>query len=78
MLVQNHCNEREDHNGGVTGRIEGVEVVCNPIGKTTITTNQMPQSSQGLNHQQKSTHRETQKSTCLVGFIAALFVTARK
>jgi hypothetical protein len=28
----------------------------NPIGRTTISTNQTPQSSQGLNYQPKSTH----------------------
>jgi hypothetical protein len=32
------------------------EDVCNPIGKTTISTNQIPQSSQGLNHEPKNTH----------------------
>jgi len=31
----------------------------NPIGRTTISTNQIPQSSQGLNHQPKSTHGGT-------------------
>jgi hypothetical protein len=28
---------------------------CNPIGRTTLSTNQNPQSSQGLNYQPKST-----------------------
>jgi hypothetical protein len=28
--------------GGVRGRIEGAEGVCNTIGKTTILTNQTP------------------------------------
>ena len=28
-------------------------MVCNPIGRTTISTNQIPQSSQGLSHQPK-------------------------
>jgi hypothetical protein len=38
------------------GRAEGAEGVCNPIGKTTVSTNQTlsPQpSSQGLNPQPK-------------------------
>jgi hypothetical protein len=30
--------------------------VCNPIGRKTISTNQDPQNSQGLSHQQRSTH----------------------
>jgi hypothetical protein len=29
-------------NGGVRGRIEEAEGVCNPIGRTTISTNQTP------------------------------------
>jgi hypothetical protein len=37
------------------GRTEGAEGVCNPIRGTTISTNQTPLSSQGLNHQPKST-----------------------
>jgi hypothetical protein len=32
------------------------------IGKTTISTNWIPQSSQGLNHQPRSTHGGTQGS----------------
>jgi hypothetical protein len=28
----------------------GVEGVCNPIGRTTISTNQFPKNSQGLSH----------------------------
>jgi hypothetical protein len=38
--------------GGVRERSEGAEGVCNPIGRTTISTNQTPQSAQGLNHSQ--------------------------
>jgi hypothetical protein len=33
--------------------------VCNSIGRTTISTKQNLQSSQGLNHQPKSTHGRT-------------------
>jgi hypothetical protein len=33
------------------------------IGRTTILTNQTPQSSQGLNHQTKSTHGATHGSS---------------
>jgi hypothetical protein len=61
MLAANHWTELGDHNGGVWERMEGAEGVCNPI--RTITTNQTPQSFQGLNHQPKSTHRETHGSS---------------
>jgi hypothetical protein len=47
-------------NGGVRERTEGAEGVCNPIGRTTISTNQ---SSQGLNSQPRSTHRGTHGSS---------------
>jgi hypothetical protein len=41
MIVVNHQNEHGDPSGGVTGRTEGAEGVCNPIGRrTTISTNQ--------------------------------------
>jgi hypothetical protein len=39
---------------------QGAEGVCNPIGRTTKSTNQ---SSQGLNHQPRSTHRGTHGSS---------------
>jgi hypothetical protein len=54
-----------DSNGGVRKRTEGAEGVCNPIGRTTISTIQTPQSSQGLNHQQTSTHGGTHGSSCI-------------
>ena len=50
-------------NGGATERTEGAEGACSPIGGTTIWANQYPQSSQGLNHQPKSTHGRTHGST---------------
>ena len=56
MLAANHQTEYWNPNGGVRGRIEGAEGDCNPIGRTTLSTNQTPQSSQVLNHQLKSTH----------------------
>jgi hypothetical protein len=34
-------------------KTEGAEVVCNSLGRTTISTNQ---SSQEINHQPRSTH----------------------
>ena len=65
MLAASHWTEHWDHNGGVTERTEGAEGVCNPIIRTTILTNQYPQSSQGLNYQSKSTHGETHGSSCI-------------
>jgi hypothetical protein len=41
-------------------RTEGAEGVCNPIRKTTLSTTQ---SSQGLNHQPRSTHGGTHGSS---------------
>ena len=55
MLTANHRTEHRDPSGGVRGRTERAEGVCNPIGRTTISTNQTQQSSQGLNHRPKST-----------------------
>jgi hypothetical protein len=37
------------------GRTEGAEGVSNPRGRVTISTSQTALSSQGLNHQPKST-----------------------
>jgi hypothetical protein len=39
--------------------------VVNPIGRTTISTNQNSQSSQGLNYHPKSTHGVTHGSSCI-------------
>ena len=62
MLAANHWTEYEDPSGRVRKRTEGAEGVCNPIGRT-ISTNQIPQSFQGLNHQPKSTHGGTHGSS---------------
>jgi hypothetical protein len=51
MLTVHHWKEHGDSNGRVRERTKGAEEVCNPIGRITISTNEMPQSSQGLNHQ---------------------------
>ena len=40
-------------NGGVKERTEGAEGVCNPIERTTASTNQTHQSSQGLTTNQR-------------------------
>jgi hypothetical protein len=65
MLVANHWTEHKFSNGVVRQRTEGAEGVCNTIGRTTISTNQTPQSSQGLNYQSRSTHGGTHASSSI-------------
>ena len=64
MLSANHWTEHGDSNGGIREKTERAEGVCNPIRRTTIWTNQYPQSSQGLNHQPKSIQEGTHGSSC--------------
>jgi hypothetical protein len=40
MLAAYHWTEHRDPNGGVRGRTKRAEGICNPIGRTTISTNQ--------------------------------------
>jgi hypothetical protein len=62
-LAVNHWTERGNPSGGVRERIEGAQGVCNPV-RTIISINQAPLSSQGLNHQPKSsTHGGTHGSS---------------
>jgi len=63
MPTANHWTEQGIPTGEVKERTEGAEGVCNPIGRTTISTNQTPQSSQGLNHWHKNRHGETHDSS---------------
>jgi hypothetical protein len=42
MLAANHQTEHGDLNGGIRGRSEGAKEICNPIRRTTISTNQTP------------------------------------
>jgi hypothetical protein len=65
MLSANHWSEHGIPNGGVRERTEGAEGVSNPLGRTTISINQLPQSSQGLNCQPNSTHWVTHSSSCV-------------
>ena len=62
MLGANHQTEHREPNGGVKGRTEVAEGVCNPIGRT-ISINQSLQNSHGLNHQPKNTHGGTHGSS---------------
>jgi hypothetical protein len=55
MLAVNHWTEHGVPNGTVRGRTEGAEGIYNLKGRT-ISTKQIPQRSQGLNHQPKSIH----------------------
>jgi hypothetical protein len=50
MLAANHWTEHRDTNEGVRGRTKGAEGVCNPMGRITISTNQIspPHTSRAL------------------------------
>ena len=65
MPSANHISEYQDPDGRVREEIKGAEGVCNPIGRTTISTIQITQSTQGLNHQPENTHETTHGSTSL-------------
>jgi hypothetical protein len=47
MHSDKHQTEREDTSGRIRARTEGAERVCNPIARTTISTNQTPPKLQG-------------------------------
>jgi hypothetical protein len=61
MLPAIYWTEHRVSNGGVKG-LKELKGVCNPIGGTTISTNETLQISQGLNNQPKSTHGGTHGS----------------
>jgi hypothetical protein len=65
MIAANHQAEHMDPNGGIRQRTEGAKEGCNPIGRTTISSKQTPQSSHGLNHQPKNKHGGTHGSSCI-------------
>jgi hypothetical protein len=56
MVPNRGIREIEVPNRGIREKTEVVEVVCNHIERTTISTNQTPQSSQGLSHQPRTIH----------------------
>ena len=64
MLSAKHWTEHFP-NGEARERTDGAEGACRPISETTIWTNQYPQSSQGLNHQSKSTNGWTHGFSCI-------------
>jgi hypothetical protein len=55
MLAAKCQTEHRDPNGRVRKRTEGAEGDYNPIERIPISTNQMNQNTQSLNHQPKST-----------------------
>jgi hypothetical protein len=59
ILAINHRTEYRNLKGRVRGRTEGAVGDCNPIGRTTISNNWTPLSSQEINHQPKNTHGKT-------------------
>jgi hypothetical protein len=63
ILTVNHWTEPGDPNERIKGTAEGAKGECNPIGRTTVSINQTPQNSQGLNHQSKSMHGSVHGST---------------
>jgi hypothetical protein len=65
ILTINLWTEPRDPNGGVRERTEKAEGNCNPIGRTTISTNQTTQSSQRLNHQPRSIYGGIHDSRCI-------------
>jgi hypothetical protein len=69
ILTANRWTDPRDLNGGVRGRTEGAEGDCNPIGRTTISTNWTTQSSQELNHHTKSIHGEIHGSSYIFSYI---------
>jgi hypothetical protein len=56
MLAANHWTEYRDPNGGIRGKTEGAKEDCNPIERTTTRFPHARKSSQGENHQPKSTN----------------------
>jgi len=47
MRIAIHQNEHREPTGGVRERTDGAKGICNPIGRTTISTNQNTQSFWG-------------------------------
>ena len=68
FLTANHWTDHGITSGRFRERTEGAEEVCNPIGRTPISTNQ---SAQGLRHPPKSKHGATYGSSpiCSKGWL---------
>jgi hypothetical protein len=63
MVTAKHWTYHKVSKWKVRERTEGAEGICNPKGGTTITTNQTPKGSHGLNHQPRSTRGGTHSSS---------------
>ena len=61
MLATNHWIGHGIPDGEVGGWTGGAEGVYSPMGGTMISATQMPQDSQGLNHQSRGTLGSSQK-----------------
>jgi hypothetical protein len=64
MLEANHWTEHRDPSGGIKRRAEGVERVCNLIGRTTISTNQNPPPHHHHHQGIPGTKPPTKENTC--------------
>ena len=69
MLIANYWTEHWDPNGGVRGKTEGAEGVCNPIGRTTILTNQSPPELSGAKTTNQKIHMAPATYVAEDGFI---------
>ena len=65
MFTVIHWKEHKVSNEGARESTQGAEEVWNPIGQTSIWTNQYLQSSLELNHQSKKTHGRICGSSCI-------------
>jgi hypothetical protein len=63
MLAPNHRTDHRDPNGEIRGKTEGTEGVCYLIGRTTISTNQIPQKIPGIIPPTKGYKRGTHGSS---------------
>jgi hypothetical protein len=59
VLIDNHWTEHGNHNRGIRGRTEGGERVCDPIGRTTLSTNHTPHTLTELPGIKPSTKKYT-------------------
>lgn len=65
ILTANHWTETGDPNGRVRGMAKGALGDCKPTGRTTVSINSTPQSSQGLNYQSKCIYGLVHSFCCI-------------
>jgi hypothetical protein len=66
MHTAQHQTECRDSNGGVKARIEGAEMVCNPIRRTKISTNQTTIKLPGTKHENRMVPPGYVAEDCLI------------